>query len=220
MARPLPRKPWQVILLLIVAAVIWALDQRKTAAPAPGSEKPASGSVARTGSYETFTGCRLEEHRQNDGDSFRVRLPGGRVEQFRLYYVDTPESDFRSYSGGATNHERIHEQAVEFGVTDEQAVQIGQEAKHFVHDLLARGDFTVQTRWDDPFGDKRYHAFVTPEGGASLDEMLVKKGFVRIHTKGAELPDGTPMKARLKQLHDLEAQAKREKRGVWGLGNR
>src|SRR5690606_41234380 len=50
--------------------------------------------------FERFEGCQLVDHRQNDGDSFRVRLPNGRVEQFRLYFVDAPESDFRTYKGG------------------------------------------------------------------------------------------------------------------------
>ncbi len=216
MARPVPKK-WQLVLLLIAAVVLWAIDQKRDA---PAAKPSSTEAPAATGTYELFSGCRLEEHRQNDGDSFRVRLPDGRVEQFRLYYVDAPESDFRSYSGGRTNRERIHEQAEDFSVSDEQAVAIGKRAKALVHDLLSRGTFTLHTRWDDPFGDRRYHAFITPPGGPLLEETLVKEGLVRIHTKPADLPDGTPVKLRLKQLHDLENQAKRSKRGAWGVTSR
>ena len=118
MARRGPKGTWQLVLLLIAALVLWALDQRRDA-PAtkrPPSSAPAGPSVpaskpAVRGGYEEFTGCRLENHRQNDGDSFHVRLPDGRVEQFRLYYVDAPESAFRRYASGENNHRRIGEQA-------------------------------------------------------------------------------------------------------------
>jgi endonuclease YncB( thermonuclease family) len=211
MARRGPKGTWQVVLLLVAALVLWLLEQR--------NDRPA-GPPARSGGDEVFSGCRLEDHRQNDGDSFRVRLPDGRIEQFRLYYVDAPESAFRSYGGGRTNHERIREQAADFGISAEQAVTIGQQAKSRVHQLLGRGEFTLHTRWDDPFGDRRYHAFVQPAGGPWLHQTLVEEGLARIHTKPADLPDGTPVKTRLKQLRELENQAKREKRGAWGFVTR
>ena len=49
-----------------------------------------------------------------------------------------------------------------------------------------------------------------------LEETLVREGLVRIHTKGADLPDGTPVKERLKQLRELEKDAKQARRGAWG----
>jgi endonuclease YncB( thermonuclease family) len=42
--------------------------------------------------FERFNDCRLEPDEWTDGDSFRVRLPDGRLETFRLYFVDTTES--------------------------------------------------------------------------------------------------------------------------------
>lgn len=230
MARRGPKGTWQLVLLLIAALVLWAIDQRN-ASPSgkrpPSSAPGSSGSSAPPsdpppkpavrGGYEEYSGCRLEEHRQNDGDSFHVRLPDGRVEQFRLYYVDAPESAFRSYAGGDDNHDRIADQADDFGISDEQAVEIGKQAKQRVHDTLARGPFTLHTAWDDPFGDRRYHAFVRPAAGPWLHEMLVREGLVRIHTKPADLPDGTPVKQRLRELRELEKAAIRSKRGAWGL---
>ena len=209
MARRGPTKPWQLVVLLIVAGIVWALEQRKP---------PAAGQTerARTTAYEVISCGRWQDHKSNDGDSFHVRLPDGRVEQFRLYYVDAPESQFRTYGGGRTNRKRIHEQARALGLSDEQAVDIGRRAKSRVHDLLAGKPFTLHTRWDDPFCDRRYHAFVAPEGGPFLEETLVREGLVRIHTKPADLPDGTPVKERLRQLRELEKEAKRARQGAWG----
>ncbi len=219
MARNGPKGIWRVVLLLVVALVLWALDQRNgpPSAKRPPAGKSAPAKPAVRGDYEEFAGCRLEEHRQNDGDSFHVRLPDGRVEQFRLYYVDAPESAFRTYGGGEDNHQRIREQAEDFGISDEQAVEIGKRAKQRVHDALARGSFILHTAWDDPFGDRRYHAFIQPSSGPTLDEMLVREGLVRIITKPADLPDGTPVKQRLRELRELETTAKRKRQGAWGL---
>jgi endonuclease YncB( thermonuclease family) len=234
MARRGPTKPWQLVVLLIVAAIVWTLEQRNP--PATGStgktekvertrttgeerKPPAAGKIERprTAAYEVISGCRWHDDSHNDGDSFHVLLPDGGVEQFRLYYVDAPESQFRTYGGGATNNKRIHEQAQDLGLTDSQAVEIGQRAKSRTHDLLGSKPFTIYTRWEDPFRDRRYHAFVAPDGGGPfLEETLVREGLVRIHTKGADLPDGTPVKERLRQLRELENEAKRAKRGAWG----
>jgi endonuclease YncB( thermonuclease family) len=146
-----------------------------------------------------------------------VKLPDGRVEQFRLYFVDCPESQFRTYRGGADNHERIREQAKAFGISDEQAVEIGSRAKDVVHVLLGSGGFTLHTRWDDPFGDRRYHAFVITPDGKPLEETLVSKGLARIHTKGADLPDGTSQKAYQSRLRRIEDEARQARRGAWGM---
>jgi endonuclease YncB( thermonuclease family) len=213
----------RLVLLLIFAVFAWYFGQpedgvkRDRERSGTSSPPSSSASATRTGNYETYSGCRYEEHRQNDGDSFRVRLPDGRVEQFRLYYVDCPESDFRTYPGGADNHERIHEQAVIFGISDPQAVEIGKRAKARAHEILTAGSFTVYTRWDDPFGDKRYHAFILPAGGPFLEETLVREGLARIHTKPAVMPDGTPSKQRQAQLRELEGEAKKVHRGAWGM---
>ena len=135
--------------------------------------------------------------------------------------MDTPESAFKSYAGGDTNHQRIREQAADMGgITPQQAVKIGQEAKYFTLELLASRPFDIHTRWDSPFNDNRFHAFVrVNQDGKSrwLHEILVEKGFVRIHTKGADLPDGTPAAKHKAQLKDLEITAKRTHAGAWGL---
>ena len=236
--KPKPRSSWLTVLLVIAAGAIWIYNQRHPEAdtrqpaphtsPTPASRQsprnpsPASRQpIEKTGGYEIHRDCTLVEARNNDGDSFMLRLPGGKQAEFRLYFVDTPESAFKSYRGGETNHQRISEQAADMGgITPEQAVEIGRKGKQFTLDLLASRPFDIYTRWDSPFHDDRFHAFieVTPDGKPRwLDELLVEKGLVRIHTKGADLPDGTPQAKQKAHLKSLESAAKRAGVGVWGV---
>lgn len=229
-AKTKPKNSWFTVLLIIAAVAVWAYNgshrSENPRAPATSQSSPEKGSSPpeapeKAGAYEIHSNCTLVDARNNDGDSFRVKLSNGKTPEFRLYFVDTPESAFKSYAGGDTNHERIRQQAADLGgISAEQAVEIGKEAKHFTLGLLAARPFGIYTRWDSPFHDKRYHAFirVKQDGKARwLHEILVEKGMARIHTKGADMPDGTTtgqQKARLKQL---EAAAKRQEAGVWGL---
>lgn len=190
-----------------------------TKPPVSPASKPAA--VSRTGPYETYRGCTLAEDRGNDGDSFKVRLPDGRVETFRLYFVDTPESAFRRYRSGETNHARIRDQAADIGnITPEQAVEIGQQAKHFTLGLLAAAPFTLYTVWDSPYDDNRYHAFFEVKSSDTtrwLHELLVERGLCRIRTKPADLPDGTRADEQKAKLRRMEGEAKRKATGAWGL---
>jgi endonuclease YncB( thermonuclease family) len=215
------------LLILTVAIFLWAFDtyqQASTTRPVAKTIETAESSPPpskRTGSYETFHRCTLAPDRANDGDSFLVKLPDGRTEIIRLYFVDTPESAFKTYGGGENNHRRIDQQAADMGgITPQQAVEIGKKAKAFTLGLLEKSPFTIHTKWDSPFNDKRYHAFVqvTVEGRPRfLHELLVEKGLARIHTKGAPLPDGTPERKQEAHLLKLHTIAKAKELGAWGL---
>lgn len=237
MAAPKPQNRWFAILLVIVAAGIWIYGQTHPTPARRAEHRPASSVAAgkkraptdtqtsnkpeEKGGYEIYRNCTLVEARNNDGDSFMLRLPDGRQEEFRLYFVDTPESAFKSYRGGDTNRPRIAEQAAAMGgITPEQAVEIGKKAKYFTLGLLARQPFTIYTEWDSPFHDNRFHAHieVMSEGKTRwLDELLVELGYVRIHTKPAAMPDGTPASNHKNYLKTLESAAKKAEHGVWGL---
>lgn len=231
---------WFTVLLLVAALAVWAYDQKKSIdrtgnttashsekSPAAPKEKPnthsSSGSKAgeKTGRYEVYRNCTLAEARNNDGDSFMVRLPTGKQAEFRLYFVDTPESAFKSYAGGETNHERIRQQAAELGgITPEQAVEIGKKGKAFTLALLASRPFTIYTEWDSPFHDDRFHAHVEVQQDGKtrwLHQLLVERGLVRMKTKPADLPDGTSAATEKENLRNLEREAKRKEAGVWGL---
>lgn len=219
------------VLLVAGAVAIWTVDAyrqsdsgqsgrtpeewREQASPAPTLNPTPSGG------YETSKGCILAKDRTNDGDSFRVKLPGGRTEIIRLYFVDCPESAFRTYGGDRNNHGRINDQAREMGrITSRQAVGIGRKAKDFTLHHLGKAPFSLYTKWDSPFNDKRYHGFIELTYGGEerfLHELLVEKGFARIHTKGAPSPNGTSERKQEDHLFDLQRAAKSRKSGAWGL---
>jgi endonuclease YncB( thermonuclease family) len=224
-----PRSSWFAVVLVIAAVAIWAYHEgqlpAKPTAPT-GNERsiPTTGNsedIGKTGGYETYRNCTLTEARNNDGDSFVVRLPDGRKSEFRLYFVDAPESAFKRYPGGETNHARIREQAAEMGgITPEQAVEIGKKGKAFTLGLLASRPFTLHTEWDNPFNDNRFHAHVEviQDGNTRwLHQVLLERGLARLKTKGASLPDGTSTAKEKDHLRILERAAKRAEVGAWRL---
>jgi endonuclease YncB( thermonuclease family) len=229
----MPRKPSKsssfiTILILVAAVALWISDAYKRGnlgsffeRAAPRQSSAVSSELTRTGGYDTYPNCTLVSDRGNDGDSFKVRFPDGRSEILRLYFVDTPESAFKTYGGGRNNHKRIADQAADLaGISSKQAVEIGKKAKNFTLTLLDKGAFTVHTEWDSPFNDGRYHAYIEISAGTTsrfLNELLVEKGFARIHTKGANLPDGTSERAHEKYLFNLQRTAKLSQTGAWGL---
>jgi endonuclease YncB( thermonuclease family) len=219
--KPKRRSSCVTLLLLIAAIGIWVYDQAKPAAPKKSHPPAVEKSRPKTERYMVFQNCTLAEAGNNDGDSFLVRLPDGSKAQFRLYFVDTPESAFKSYRDGRDNHQRIRDQAAEMGdLEPEQVVEIGKKAKAFTLDLLGSQPFELHTRWDDPFRDERFHAFIAVQQNGKarwLEELLVERGFARIKTKAADLPDGTPALKQLARLRDLERAAKRAKAGAWGV---
>lgn len=237
--RPPPRKSWFTLLLVLAAAGIWLYNESQLVFKTGG--KPGAGwedtppkaipvpkepgktrPQKKTDRYEMYENCTLAEARNNDGDSFLVRLPDGRTEEFRLYFVDTPETDFKTYPDGRNNHERIRQQAAEMadGITPEQAVEIGKRGRKFTLELLASRPFTLYTEWDSPFRDNRYHAHiqVLQKGKPRwLHQLLIEKGLARIKTKPADLPNGIPAHQEEEHLRALERFAERSDAGAWGL---
>ena len=214
------------ILILAAAMCLWAYDTYRQATPprppaTSGATAETSPIPSKSGGYETFTGCALAPDRGNDGDSFRVKLPDGRNEIVRLYFVDTPESTFKSYGGGENNHRRIDQQAADMGgITPQQAVEIGKKAKGFTLATLESAPFTIHTQWDSPYKDRRYHAFIEVKVNGKhcfLHELLVEEGLARVHTKGAPLPDGTSERKHEDHLFKLQRTAKSKEAGAWGL---
>ncbi|MEY2564918.1 MAG: hypothetical protein QOH88_3111 [Verrucomicrobiota bacterium] len=145
--------------------------------------------------FERFDGFVLEADEWTDGDSFRVRLPDGRLETFRLYVVETTES--RSHST------RSDEQAAYFGISRAAAINLGKEAKAFTACALLR-PFTIYTRWRPVFGPRRHYAFVVTASGNDLAELLVRNGLARIYGTRTPLPDGRDSRSYLEHLAQLE----------------
>lgn len=156
--------------------------------------------------WQTLEACRLVESWQNDGDSFKVHWNGGDL-TVRLYFADTPEADYRF-------RDRTKAQAAYFGITEEQAVEVGKMASKFTKDALKDG-FSVRTRWQGVFSGKtnaRKYGIVSV-GGQDLAELLVANGLARIHGMGI----GGQTWEEVERLKGLEAEAKKAKRGAWGL---
>jgi DNA uptake protein ComE-like DNA-binding protein len=163
------------------------------------------------GGWVTLRDCRYLPNPANDGDSFHVRA-GGREYIFRLYFVDSPETD-------ASLPERVAEQAKYFATTTPQTLQVGLEAERFTRQQLA-GPFTVRTCKQDARGRsrlKRYFAFIQTDG-ADLGEQLVANGLARVYGAASEAPGMNTPEVEWAKLEQLERKAKQERIGGWGIG--
>lgn len=173
-----------------------------------------------TKGFDVLKDCTLEEHVHNDGDSFHVRH-GRQTTEFRLYFVDTPESKYKTYPGGDDNAKRLSEQGQYFGgLNQEQTTVVGSVAKDFTLELLRNRKFTVVTKWENVFSPDRRYAFILIDWNGKqvyLHELLTAQGLVRIHTKPSNLPDNTAASRQRAKLKELEAKAKSAKRGAWSL---
>ncbi len=160
--------------------------------------------------WTTLENCTLISNRSNDGDSFHVRVKR-REYIFRLYFVDAPETD-------ASVPARVEEQAKYFGITQAQALQVGEAAKRFTNEKLAQ-PFTVQTRMEDALGRSsrpRFYALVQI-GTADLGEQLVENGLARVHGTSAPRAAASGGSEEWNKLERLQAEAKRERIGGWGV---
>lgn len=161
--------------------------------------------------WRTKEGCTLVENPANDGDSVHVRI-GRRTYILRLLWVDAPETDNRF-------PERLAEQAAYFGITPEAALKVGKDAQRFTHAFLSRQPFTVYTQFEDARGssEKDRDYAIIKSGGVYLMEALVSNGLARIHGIQEMPPDGPSAGVMRMRLRTLEAEAKRMRRGAWGM---
>ena len=170
-------------------------------------------STAFAEKWSVLEGARLDKKGYRDGDSFHVRHDGEDY-VFRLFYVDTPETDNRY-------PERVRGQAKYFSISADQTIEIGEEATEFAKDFLS-GTFTVYTDWSDGWGHgTRYRAIITKDG-VDLGAALVSAGLAR---NSGFVPDtawpgrrGSVWEYR-EELAELQEEAERNDRGAWGFRN-
>ena len=175
----------------------------------------------RGAGLELLENCKLITGRNSDGDSFHVVHARGENE-FRLYFVDTPESEYKEYGGSENNGKRIDDQGKYFGGLDrEKTTQIGKDAKAFVLTLLKKEPFKVLTKWEDVVRPGREYCFVIVnwEGReVYLHELLVAQGLVRSQTtRGADLPGGRGWREQKAYLLKWEKEVKAAGIGAWGF---
>lgn len=238
------KSPVWVVIALIIAVVSWYMKRQEaekngfpaeatseqrvkgasSASPRSGSSssaRPAASKIdVSKGGYEVLENCRLSDSHRNDGDSFFVKYSGSETE-FRLYFTDTPESKYKEYRNGQSNGKRLDQQGDYYGGLDRKATaQVGIAAKNYVKKILGKHDFRVATRWEDVYGPDRKYAFVLVNVDGKeryLHELLVSNGLARIHTKPADLPDGTSASKQKRKLYKMESEAKQAGRGGWGM---
>ena len=161
--------------------------------------------------FQKIENCQWKADRWNDGDSFHV-LTGDAAREIvaRLYFVDTPEAE-------TAYRDRIAEQAAYWGITSERAKDIAHEAAALTAQRLAK-PFTVWTRWRSALGRSalgRVYCIIITAEGRDLNELLVENGLARIYGTRTTLYDGRDSRKYLARLAELEAQAKKAKRGAW-----
>lgn len=172
----------------------------------------APGVQAQTSAWHTISNVVFEADDFNDGDSFHA-TKDGKEYIFRLYYVDAPET-VKTYS------DRIHEQAIYWGITDRQVMEIGKEASAFARDFL-RQPFTIKTCWHKALGrstlPRHYAIVLSGDGRRDLAEELVRNGLGQIYGEHRKLPDGLNRRQWFARLLRAEVEARRYRRGAWKL---
>lgn len=177
---------------------------------------PPDASAAKK--WREYTGCRVIPNASNDGDSFHVKPTNIKTRSylFRLYFVDTPESE-------TSLPERLQIQADYFGIPDpKDVVKVGKDAVKFTEKFLEDGNFTVYSRLSDALGRSakdRDYAMVMNAAGQDLGTELVRNGLARVFGSGTDLSELDAYKrdenAWWRRLRQAELEAKKEKRGAW-----
>jgi endonuclease YncB( thermonuclease family) len=163
--------------------------------------------------WETLRDCRLLDNPSNDGDSFHVSYDGKEF-IFRLYFVDTPESD-------DSFPDRVNDQAVHFGITFDRTLKVGKFATKVTAKVLSR-PFTVVTRGQDARGRSnlpRYYAFVRTDREEDLAGLLVGNGLARVYGVRAAPPNSDSIAALSEKYAEVESQARRQQVGAYGRGS-
>ena len=187
-------KPIRIVIMLVIWILLISASYKAVAADRK--------------EWVKLTGCQYVAEDYNDGDSFGVKC-GADEYIFRLYFVDTPETNLRY-------PERTREQSEYFGVTLDETMKAGVKAKETVRDILQQ-PFVVWTRWASAQGRSkkpRYLGFIEI-GGKGLAELLVSKGLARTKGVFVNLPTGEKSKVYVERLHALEREAQQQRIGIW-----
>ena len=181
----------------------------------------APGDAFAAKKWREYTGCTVIPNSSNDGDSFHVKAGNikSKTYLFRLYFVDTPESE-------KSLPERLQEQADYFGVANPMdMVKIGKEAVQFTENFLKDGNFIVYSRLADALGrsgmDRDYALVMS--GDRDLATELVRNGLARVYGSGTDMTDlepyGKDEDSWWRRLRTAEQEAKSAKKGAWALSS-
>lgn len=170
--------------------------------------------VAQSADLQELSGCKLVDAPGNDGDSFRIRIPGGDEHNLRLYFVDCSETSANSN----TDARRVREQTAYFGLSSHaDTLDFGRKASAFTRKVLSE-PFTVHTAFATAPGRSaggRVYGFVRTADGKDLAEALVAAGLARTYGIGRRTPTGVPLNEAKERFHDIELAAAMGKMGIW-----
>ena len=158
--------------------------------------------------WEQWSGCQWDRTRYFDGDSFHI-IRAGHQHVIRLYFADAPETD-RNFPG------RLSEQAAYFGVTENEVLSAGLEARELTARFLAR-PFRVTTRREPAPGvsrTPRLYALIERDG-LKLHEALVAAGLARATAPPAAFPTRSAGTSETLRLRQLERAAAHARKGLW-----
>lgn len=173
---------------------------------------------------ERLNGCLFKETAYFDGDSFSVLTASGDEKTCRLYAVDTcdptPSSPWPDELEIKEIAEQVNKHALYFGITSEQAVELGKNAKDFTENLLKNKKFSFVTKWNKALGRSKSTRFLGEiiVDGDSLACLLVKNGLARIH--GIIPAEDRAFILTRAKLKELEAEAKEAGAGGWGMAKK
>jgi endonuclease YncB( thermonuclease family) len=173
------------------------------------SNKPSAKLSDYDDTWTIIKKCRLLTNAFNDGDSFHANADGKEY-IFRLYEVDTPESETDSDVAA-----RIADQMAYWGMSENDVLKWGKKATEFTRKELKRS-FTVITRFEDALGRSqlpRNYAFILTAEGEDLGQVLVANGMARAY--GQKANGGWGNSKSFQTLKKLEAKAKKKKIGMW-----
>ena len=176
----------------------------------PLNAQEATRVAPKSKPWEKLGNVAYKPQKFDDGDSFHCTLQDGNELILRLYFVDTCEEE-KVYA------DRIRDQSAYFGITEGESLALGKSASEFTRKLLEK-PFTVRTRWHKALGRSkwdRWYCVILTADGKDLAEELVRTGLARIYGTKTVLWDNRTSAQYLARLAELEAEAKKEKRGGW-----
>ena len=188
------------LLLTMLAAGVFLAEQESTGVPTvPPPLQGAPAFPNRSGALRDTSPELATLLRVVDGDTITIRFRGS-TETVRFIGIDTPEK---------RENDKAHRDAARTGQDIKTIIAAGKAAGDYLRSLIQPGvevslEFDVRRR--DKYG--RLLAYVYRKDGVMLNEALVLGGFASAYT----LPPDVRYASRFRQA---EAQARREKRGLW-----
>jgi endonuclease YncB( thermonuclease family) len=199
----------------------WTASTRPRVRPVPvppvptkAQQKNTTGPAQGKGWRKPLVGL-LRPGPNNDGDSFLIQTELSGNQTFRLYGVDCPEKAHHFQNGP-----RLQQQGNYFGgLSQERTMALGQTATERTLRWLREEPFEVITQYEGVYDSGRFYAHIRFPQSSGDDEWLanrlVKAGLARIYTKGEAIPGRFSRSEWTHHLHDLEAEARRQRVGGW-----